>query len=277
MHHPTVNIRRWFAGFFLCLFLGFSCGKGEDAPAPSNPCNGTTITVTAAITNAGLAQSNGKIEASATGGTGTPTFSINGGAFQSTGIFANLAKGSYTVTSKYPNGCNGSAVFTVNENDPCSSTITLTASSTQSDSCSASGVVTASAGGSTGFTYSIDNGAFQTSNVFNNISVGNHTIIAKDNNGCSKTATVNITSLPSGPMFKAVKSIIVANCALAGCHGGAQSPNFTNDCNIVVNSARIKARAVDGQPSFMPPSGPLPQADRDKIANWVNAGGKFTD
>jgi hypothetical protein len=61
-----------------------------------------------------------------------------------------------------------------------------------------------------------------------------------------------------------------------GCYsqGGI---NFTVDCNIVLNKDRIKARAIDGNPSIMPPTGALPQADKDKITNWINAGGRFTD
>ena len=272
------TIARWSAALVLCLFIGFSCSKGggEDPPQP-NPCSGVTVSVTAAIKNAAPGQATGKIEATATGGSGTPTFSINGGAFQATGVFNNLAKGSYTVAAKYPNGCNGSSVFTVNETDPCASTITLTVTGTSSDPCTATGVVTATAGGSTGFTYSLDNGTFQTSNVFNNVAIGNHTVIVKDNAGCNKSSTVNIGTVSAGPLYTAVKSLITTNCAVSNCHNGTQPPDWRQDCNIISNKLAIKARAVDGIPSFMPPTGPLPQSERDKITNWINAGGKYTD
>jgi uncharacterized membrane protein len=53
--------------------------------------------------------------------------------------------------------------------------------------------------------------------------------------------------------------------------------NWTVDCNIVANKDRIKARAVDASPSAMPPTGLMPASERQKITDWINAGGKFTD
>jgi hypothetical protein len=46
----------------------------------------------------------------------------------------------------------------------------------------------------------------------------------------------------------------------------------------VVNSwDRIKIRAVDGNPSFMPQGGELTGPDKQKIVDWVNAGHRITD
>ena len=80
-----------------------------------------------------------------------------------------------------------------------------------------------------------------------------------------------------GPKYQAVKALISTNCAISGCHAGAQSPNFTSDCNILNNKTLIKARAIDGIPSIMPPTGQLPQSEKNKIMDWINAGGEFTD
>jgi uncharacterized membrane protein len=79
-----------------------------------------------------------------------------------------------------------------------------------------------------------------------------------------------------GVLFTAVKSVITQNCL--GCHNNTNSQggaNWSQDCNIVNNKARIKVRAVDQ--NTMPPSGPLSQADKDKIIAWINAGGAITD
>ena len=68
------------------------------------------------------------------------------------------------------------------------------------------------------------------------------------------------------------------NCV--SCHNNTLSEggmNWTIDCNIVQNKDRIKARAVDGVPSTMPPTGLLPATERQKITDWINAGGKFTN
>lgn len=85
--------------------------------------------------------------------------------------------------------------------------------------------------------------------------------------GCSGSA---------GPLFSAVKTMMQANCE--SCHNNAIANggmNWTVDCNIVANKGRIKARAVDE--GTMPPTGSLPQSDKDKITAWINAGGRITD
>lgn len=158
-----------------------------------------------------------------------------------------------------------------------SKNLTLTLSSTNASGCTG-GTVTATAGGSTGFTYNIDGGSFQSSGSFAGVGAGDHTVIAKDSEGCTKSGTVTVTADASGPLFAAVKAVIVANCN--SCHTGAGAQggqNFGTDCNIVNAAARIKARAVDGNPSFMPQGGQLNATDKQKITNWVAAGGKYSD
>ena len=87
-----------------------------------------------------------------------------------------------------------------------------------------------------------------------------------------------------GSLFTAVKNVLAANCALSGCHAGSSPQtgiNFGDNCTIVNQAARIKVRAVDqvGTASQMPPppNAALSQADRQKIIDWVAAGGKLTD
>ncbi len=79
-----------------------------------------------------------------------------------------------------------------------------------------------------------------------------------------------------GPLFTAVKTLMATKCV--GCHNATTSNggmNFSVECNIVTNKARIKVRAVDE--GTMPPTGTLPQANKTTITNWINAGGKYTD
>ncbi|HMR92047.1 MAG TPA: hypothetical protein PKC69_07025, partial [Chitinophagaceae bacterium] len=83
-------------------------------------------------------------------------------------------------------------------------------------------------------------------------------------------------SAAAGPLFTAVRSMMATNCQ--SCHNNTIANggmNWTIDCNIVINKDRIKTKAVDE--GSMPPTGPLSQADKDKITNWINAGGRYTD
>jgi hypothetical protein len=274
------------ASFILVMgLLYISCSKGNSNTAPSDPCAGIIVNVTGTITAATSSQNNGSIAASATGGSGF-TYSLNTGSFQTSGTFSNLAPGTYTITAKNSNGCTGSGQFTVNATNPCTSTITINTTTTTATPCLAAGdgSITVNASGSTNFTYNINGGAFQTSNVFNNLPAGSYSVIAKDASGCSSTSTVNVPAAAAGTLFSGVRAIVEAHCALSGCHTGTAPTggiDFSVDCNIAANSSRIKVRAVDdaGTASQMPqpPNPTLSIADRQKISDWIAAGGKYTN
>lgn len=264
-------------------------GTAQFNVGTTNPCTGVTITVTGTVTNATTGNNNGSIAASASGSTGF-TYSKDGVNFQASGTFNNLAAGNYTITAKDGNGCTGTAQFNVGTTNPCTGvTITVTGTATPSVPCGSpanNGSITANASGSAGaFTYSINGTNFQASNVFNNLAPGNYTVTAKNSNGCTGTsANISVGTATAGPMFLEVKSILQANCALGGCHNAQTQQsgiNFENDCHIVTQKDRIKFRAVDqaGTASQMPPppNPALSATDRQKITNWVNAGGGYNN
>jgi uncharacterized membrane protein len=87
-----------------------------------------------------------------------------------------------------------------------------------------------------------------------------------------------------GPKFTAVKAVLSTTCAVTGCHAGPNPQNglnYNDDCTIQAQAARIRLRAVDqaGTANQMPPPpmAPLSTADRQKITDWVAAGGRVTD
>ena len=104
----------------------------------------------------------------------------------------------------------------------------------------------------------------------------------KRNEGVTSSETRCGTTM--GPLFTSVRAIVRTNCAIAGCHTGTNAQNginFSDDCTIVAEASLIKTRAVDmaGTSSQMPPppSAPLSATDRQKISDWVNAGGHLSD
>ena len=179
-------------------------------------------------------------------------------------------------------GCTGTQTFTLTAPTPsCAGVnIVVTTTATPVGACltSPNGAISVTATGSTGFTYSINGTTFQSTGTFNNLAAGSYTVTAKDANGCTGTATVNVATAAAGPLFSAVRTLIQNNCQ--SCHNNSIANggmNWQVECNIVANKDRIKARAVDNNPSSMPPTGPLPQAEKDKITAWLNAGGRYTD
>jgi SprB repeat len=267
------------------VFIVYSCSKGGGGgttpPAP-DPCAGVAITVTGTVVNPSApGSSDGSISATAAGASGL-TFNINGGAFQSSGNFTNLSAGSYTIVAKNGNGCTGSAGFTLTGPNLCTGvTITVSSSVTNNSPCQspATGSITITSGGGTGpYTFRLNSGAFQSSNTFPALVAGSYIVTAKDANGCTGGNSAVVSDLPAGPLFAAVRTLVQNNCVL--CHNATVTEggmNWTADCNIVIFKDRIKIRAVDGNPSPMPQAGLLPLSERQKIIDWINAGGRFSD
>ena len=158
--------------------------------------------------------------------------------------------------------------------------ITVTATTVNSSACLNDGGITVTASGSAGsnLEYSVDGNNFQASNIFSNLAKGNYTVTVRNANNCRQTAqfTVNEGSSVAGPLFTEVKQLIQNKCVSCHAPGGVQpNPNFTIDCNIVQNATLINTRVV--VQGTMPPTGALSQTDKNKITNWITAGGKLTN
>ena len=190
---------------FLVTVLAFlSCSKSDDIPGSGDPCAGKSITISgSAVPTTAPSSTDGSITVTATGSTGF-TYSLNGGAYQASGSFANLAPGNYSVNAKDGAGCIKSASFTVTATS-CPA-ITVTATVTHTTGTASNGSISASASGSTGFTFSLNGGAFQASGNFINLATGSYTVTAKDGNGCTGSGTfvVNAAGCPSITVTPAV-------------------------------------------------------------------------
>lgn len=126
--------------------------------------------------------------------------------------------------------------------------------------------------------YQLNNGSFQPSPNFTNLAAGNYVITVKNQKGCTDTA--QITILNYGSKYAAVKQLVLGYCGPCHLNGGnSGGKNFDTDASIIASWDRIKARAVDGNPSFMPqaPNSPLSTVDKQKITDWVNAGHRQSD
>jgi gliding motility-associated-like protein len=134
----------------------------------------------------------------------------------------------YTVTAtETSSGCTTSddVVVTVDTTQPNAPTI----SSIVHPTCAVStGTVTVTLTGNTNDTYSIDNGVtYQSSNVFNAISVGTHLVKIKSGaNGCvSNAVSITINAQPTTPSTPT----ITASSAVTFCTGG----------NVILTSSAV--------------------------------------
>ena len=132
------------------------------------------------------------------GGTTTVTVSATGGTapYTGTGTFTRSA-GTYTFTVTDANGCT--ATTTISISQPAVIDLTLTSGTIMVNGGTTN--ITANSTGGTGtFTYQLNAGAFQSSNVFSGVSAGTHTVTAKDANGCTSVKNITITQPVAGAL-----------------------------------------------------------------------------
>ena len=139
---------------------------------------------------------DGTITVQGTGGVGTYTYSINGGTSQASNVFTGLPAGSHSITVS-----DGASTISMNvvitEPDALFAVLNLL------NDISCNGLddgwaIVDGVGGtnSGGYTYSIDNGAFSSTNSFFNLTVGSHEVKVRDDNDC-EASTVFIILEPA--------------------------------------------------------------------------------
>ena len=153
---------------------------------------------------------DGVITATANGGTGAYSYSLNGGPNQSSNVFSNLPADTYIVTVYDINNCSASTPEII-INNPAILTLTAIASPQVSCYNASDGVITATATGGTGaYSYSLNGGAIQSSNVFSGLPAGTYIVTVYDIKGCSATAPQITIANPEGLKVMAKASFQVS-------------------------------------------------------------------
>jgi ELWxxDGT repeat protein len=135
----------------------------------------------------------GAINLSVSGGTGNGfIYSWTGGITSSNEDIFNLLPGNYNVRiTDAGSGCFINRSYTITQP---ASVISLSTSRTNVGGCASLGTITATgAGGTPPYTYNLNGGSYQSSNMFSGLYGGTFTVGVKDNNGCTTTRTVTIT------------------------------------------------------------------------------------
>ncbi len=155
---------------------------------------------------------SGQVIIETTGGAGNYFYSLNGGSFNPNSIFPNLSAGIYVVETVDINGCSHQFSFELTEPSPVQMSLVQ-----QMDlDCfgDGDGLIEVSAqGGTTGYQYSINQGNYQTSPIFNSLSGGNYFVQVQDGNGCIEFLFVDI--------FEPTEVVAtITNQTNVGCAGG---------------------------------------------------------
>ncbi|MBK8924520.1 MAG: gliding motility-associated C-terminal domain-containing protein [Crocinitomicaceae bacterium] len=158
---------------------------------------------------------NGSITVNApSGGTSPYTYNINGGAYQSGATFNSLCQGTYNLLVKDNNGCTFPITQTVNQ----PTDVTLAQTAITPATCGANnGTVTVLAAGGTAPTYTYTIGASSnTTGSFTGLAAGSYTVSVSDNNGCTETLPITITSSAGPVPFVDVLNNVACAGALTG-------------------------------------------------------------
>ncbi len=207
----------WFGSTSTILAKGGAGGQANNSGNPgigsTTGCIGTIVykggSGTSGSTAAGSAGGgagstgnggNGQTSSPWSGGTGTTIGGGNGGNYVSVGNgnpgsgAGGGGSGARTSNSTQYSGGSGA-----DGRVDITYVITLSVSGTSTMTCvgGSTGTITATAtGGTSPYTYSLNGGSYQSSNLFTGLAAGTYTLSVKDNNG--NTGSVNITVSPCG-------------------------------------------------------------------------------
>lgn len=144
---------------------------------------------------------DGSVQLSVSGGIPPYTFtiSLSGTVPQLTAsntmLFQGLPSGTYNYEVEDANSDTHTGTFTITE--PPALAINVTS---QPDSCNqcVGSVIASAAGGVMPFQYSINDGSYQASPIFNGICEGNDTVTVQDANGCTTQTLSNVANINTG-------------------------------------------------------------------------------
>ncbi|AFK04155.1 hyalin domain-containing protein [Emticicia oligotrophica DSM 17448] len=154
--------------------------------------NNSSLSLTGIQTSPSCGNSNGSVSLTATGGTGSYSYSRDGINYFSTNVFSGLVAGTYNFYVKDGSGCVGSMTLTLVSNN---SSLSLTGIQTSPSCGNSNGSVSLTATGGTGsYSYSRDGVNYFSTNVFSGLVAGTYNFYVKDGSGCVGSTTVTLVS-----------------------------------------------------------------------------------
>jgi gliding motility-associated-like protein len=173
--------------------------------------NPLTITSIVAVQPTCIPGNDGSLNITASGGTQTYLYSINGGGLQAGSNFGSLISGVYTMQVVDGNGCTAtSSVSLIEPNSPIINLVEII-----SQNCKKNNDIKVTLiNGLAPFNFQLlPSGITSSTGLFSNLPIGSYTIIVTDANSCSISTLVSI--LPSNPVIANLKFNANGSCANA--------------------------------------------------------------
>lgn len=200
------------------VFTGLSAGNYTITVRDANNFTRTTGTITISnpdqLTVTASVVVN-DVTANGQGGTGALEYSLNGVDFQSSNTFENIPVGNYTLTVRDANGCLATTPVVV-----AGTNLSASLNLVQDISCNGdnNGIVEVTAGGGQApYEYSLNGGAYQSGNRFENLASGDYTVEVRDNLGTVTSS--NTVTVTEPPLLELSTSVNLDDVTLSGSGG----------------------------------------------------------
>ena len=186
----------WADTFSVTITDAANCTAVQSAIITEPPALVLTDTITHVLCNG---NSTAVIDLTVNGGTGTKTYTWDPSSIGNVQDAINIPAGNYAVTVTDQNNCSITGTYTITEPDSIEITGTSVAASCGADNGSIDITVT---GGVSPYTYDWNDPADDVEDP-QNLGPGSYTVVVTDDNGCTETFTIAITT-PSGLEASAV-------------------------------------------------------------------------
>lgn len=155
-----------------------------------NSIGGPSLTIVGTDEDCG--QANGTATVTATGGTGSYTYSWSTTPVQTNPIATGLTTGTYTVTVDDGGPCPSSISITIG--GTAGPTLSLVSMTPENAGASDGSATVSASGGTSPYTYTWNTTPPQTGPTATNLAAGTYTVTVEDDNGCQDVITVTVTS-----------------------------------------------------------------------------------
>ncbi len=191
---PTISVCPSTQTTYTAQFTYTQCG----ASTPTVLTDDVTITpapgqITATISQQQsiCGQANGSVTITASGGSGTLSYSNDNVNFGPNPSFSNLSAGNYSFYVQDQGGCSVSLPVQITD----LSTLAATSDSIPAlcNGSSDGSITVVATGGTLPYSYSLGGGSPQTNAVFTNLSAGTYSILVNDAQGCQVTLNQAVT------------------------------------------------------------------------------------
>jgi hypothetical protein len=162
------------------------CVNNSTSVTITEPASSVSVSLQTKTNVSCFGGTNGSIVVSASGGTGTFTYSKDSTNFQASNNFTGLAPGNYTITAKDANNCTATTpAISIAQPISALAITTIVRNNPLCNGNTNGNLVVTVTGGTAPYQYSIDGTNFITTSTIPNLAAGNYVVTVKDANNCT--------------------------------------------------------------------------------------------